>query len=51
MFIHVDVEQSALQLESLWDPSQGDAGPGVDNYMHKSPSASLLVVCLQAYLL
>ena len=51
VFAHVTVAQSALQLETLWDPSQLDGGPEAVDYMAKAPSASLLVVSLHRYLL
>ena len=51
VFAHVTVAQSALQLETLWDPSRLDGGPEAVDYLAKAPSASLLVVSLHRYLL
>jgi len=41
-----DTKLSALQLESLWDPSQPNGGLGAVNYLANAPSSGLLVYFL-----
>ena len=46
MIAHVIFEQSALELESLWDPSQSDGGPEAVEHLANARSDGLLVVSL-----
>ena len=47
MIAHVTFEQSALELEALWDPSQPDGGPEAVEHLAKARSDGLLVVSLK----